>query len=156
MEGAGVRGNGALLTGRTVGVGTTDGGVSIRSGREASRCKEKAGWILKIVGDEESAREMCKDIEDKSSSGIIAETLNRIIVRKMTEGEKATTYLIGWVSDVLGRGNSLLNHADEIRGVSMAKRSSCCKLGDAWVKIAECDECGFGTSSWRAASESIR
>jgi hypothetical protein len=31
-----------------------------------------------MVGDEESAREMCKDIEDKSSSGIIAETLNLI------------------------------------------------------------------------------
>ena len=88
IEGAGVRGHGALLTGRTVGVGTTDGGVSIRSGREASRCKEKAGWILKIVGDEESAREMCKDIEDKSSSGIIAETLNRITLRKMTEGAR--------------------------------------------------------------------
>jgi hypothetical protein len=33
---------------------------------------------LKIVGDEESAREMCKDIEDKSSSGIIAETLDQL------------------------------------------------------------------------------
>lgn len=33
---------------------------------------------MKTVGDEESAREICKDIEDKSSSGIIAETLNRI------------------------------------------------------------------------------
>jgi hypothetical protein len=34
--------------------------------------------MLKMVGDEESAREMCKDTEDKSSSGIIADTLNRI------------------------------------------------------------------------------
>ena len=33
--------------------------------------------MLKIVGDEESAREMCKDTEDNSSSGIIAETLNK-------------------------------------------------------------------------------
>jgi hypothetical protein len=113
MDGAAARGKRALLAERIEGVGTTDGRVSIGSGREASRCKEKAGWILKMVGDEESAREMCKDIEDKSSSGIIAETL------------------IGWVSDVLGRGNSLLNHADGIRGVSMAKRSSCCRLGDA-------------------------
>jgi hypothetical protein len=31
-----------------------------------------------MVGDDESAREICKDIEDKSSSGIIAETLNQI------------------------------------------------------------------------------
>jgi hypothetical protein len=34
--------------------------------------------MLKMVGDEESAKEMCKETEDKSSSGIIAETLNRI------------------------------------------------------------------------------
>jgi len=95
------------------GVGTTDGGVSAGSGREASRCREKAGWMLKTVGDEESAREICKDIEDKSSSGIMAETL------------------IGWVSEVLGGGNSLLHHADETKGVSIAKLSSCCRLGDA-------------------------
>jgi len=82
-----------------------------------------------MVGDEESAREMCKDIEDKSSSGIIAETLN-LIEENDLKG-KRQTHLIGWVSDVLGRGNSLLNHADGIRGVSMAKRSSCCRLGDA-------------------------
>lgn len=76
MDGAAARGKGALLTGRT-GVGTTDGGVRTGSGKVASRCKEKAGWILKMVGDDESAREMCKDIEDKSSSGIMAETLNQ-------------------------------------------------------------------------------
>lgn len=45
---------------------------------------------MKTVGDEESAREICKDIEDKSSSGIIAETLNRIETRR-PEGEKANT-----------------------------------------------------------------
>lgn len=45
---------------------------------------------MKIVGDEESAREMCKDIEDKSSSGIIAETLNRIEKRR-PERENANT-----------------------------------------------------------------
>lgn len=45
---------------------------------------------MKIVGDEESAREMCKDIEDKSSSGIIAETLDRIEKddQKGREGER--------------------------------------------------------------------
>jgi hypothetical protein len=86
--------------------------------------------MLKIVGDEESAREMCRDIEDKSSSGIIAETLDRSEKRR-PEGKRRRTYLIGWVSDVFGRGNSLLNHADGIRGVSMAKLSSCCKFGDA-------------------------
>jgi len=32
--------------------------------------------MLKMVGDEESAREMCRDIEDRRSSGITAETLN--------------------------------------------------------------------------------
>jgi hypothetical protein len=90
MDGAAARGKRALLTERIEGVGTTDGGVSIGSGREASRCKEKAGWILKMVGDEESAREMCKDIEDKSSSGIIAETLNWI-EKGWSEGEKANT-----------------------------------------------------------------
>ena len=77
LDGAVVRGNGGLVTGSmgVGGVGKTGGGVSAGSGIEASRCREKAGWILKTVGDEESAREMCKDIEDKSSSGIIAETL---------------------------------------------------------------------------------
>ena len=45
---------------------------------------------MKTVGDEESAKEICKDIEDKSSSGIIAETLNRIETRRQ-EGEKANT-----------------------------------------------------------------
>jgi hypothetical protein len=45
---------------------------------------------LKTVGDEESAREICKDIEDKSSSGIIAETLNRIETRRPEE-KKANT-----------------------------------------------------------------
>jgi len=132
LDGAAARGKGDLVTGRimgVVGVGTRGGGVSTGSGREASRCREKAGWILKIVGDEESAREMCKDIEDKSSSGIKAETLNLIETRQ-PEGERQT-HLIGWVSDVLGRGNSLLNHADGIRGVSMAKLSSWCRLGEA-------------------------
>ena len=45
---------------------------------------------MKTVGDEESAREMCRDIEDKSSSGIIAETLNRIETRR-PKGEEPNT-----------------------------------------------------------------
>lgn len=45
---------------------------------------------MKTVGDEESAREICKDIEDKSSSGTIAETLDRIETRR-PEGENANT-----------------------------------------------------------------
>jgi hypothetical protein len=44
-----------------------------------------------MVGDEESAREMCKDIEDKSSSGIIAETLNRIEKKMTRRGERKLT-----------------------------------------------------------------
>jgi hypothetical protein len=39
---------------------------------------------LKTVGDEESAKEMCKDIEDRSSCGIMAETLNTI--EKQSDG----------------------------------------------------------------------
>lgn len=31
-----------------------------------------------MVGDEESAREMCRDIEDRRSCGITAETLNEV------------------------------------------------------------------------------
>jgi len=48
--------------------------------------------MLKMVGDEESAKEMCKETEDKSSSGIIAETLNGIERGKQTrkEGGKHT------------------------------------------------------------------
>jgi len=84
LDGAAECGKGTLLTGRTAdtdqsdeaGDGTANGGVSTGSDKEASRCKENAGWMLKTVGDEESAREMCKDIEDKSSSGIMEETLN--------------------------------------------------------------------------------
>src|SRR5882762_1963791 len=90
LDGPAARGKGGLVTGRIEGVGgvgtTTDGGVSAGSGTEASRCREKAGWILKTVGDEESPKEICKDIEDSSSSGIIAETLNRIETRR-PEGE---------------------------------------------------------------------
>lgn len=86
--------------------------------------------MLKMVGDEESAREMCKDIEDKSSSGIIADTLNRI--EKQLNGKgRMQTHPIGWVSDVLGRGNSPLSHAGGIKGVSIANCSSYCRLGDA-------------------------
>ena len=49
LDGAAARGKGCLVTGRIEGVGgvggvgTTDGGVSAGSGREASRCREKAG-----------------------------------------------------------------------------------------------------------------
>jgi hypothetical protein len=46
LDGAAARSKGGLVTGRiegTGGVGTTDGGVSTGSGREASRCSEKAG-----------------------------------------------------------------------------------------------------------------
>ena len=47
LDDAAARGKGGgLVTGCIVGVGgvgTTDGGVSAGSGREASRCREKAG-----------------------------------------------------------------------------------------------------------------
>lgn len=46
LDGVAVRGKGGLATGRVEGnggVGTTDGGVSAGSGRETSRCREKAG-----------------------------------------------------------------------------------------------------------------
>lgn len=57
-----------------------------------------------MVGDEESAREMCKDTEDSSSCGMIAETLNIIDKdSQMGKGGKNATRLIGWVSEVLGR-----------------------------------------------------
>jgi hypothetical protein len=72
-----------LPTGRTVDIGRSGwvspgGEVSKVAGVEVRRCNEKAGWTLKMVGDEESASEMCRDIEDRSSCGITAETLNEV------------------------------------------------------------------------------
>jgi len=43
--------------------------------------------MLKMVGDEESAKEMWKETEDKGSSGTIAETLNKIEWGKQTRKE---------------------------------------------------------------------
>lgn len=55
------------------------GEVSKGAGVEVKRCRENAGWMLKMVGEEESASEICKDIEDRSSWGITAETLNEVL-----------------------------------------------------------------------------
>jgi hypothetical protein len=82
-----------LPTGRTVDIGrsgwVSPGGEVSKGGIEVRRCKEKAGWTLKMVGDEESASEICRDIEDRSSCGITAETLNE--VEKGNQTKKRTT-----------------------------------------------------------------
>ena len=107
-----------------------------------------------MVGDEESARDMCRDIEDRSSCGITAETLNEVEKEYQTTKGRNNTHLIGWVSDVLGSGSSPYSHADGISGVSMADCSSCCRLGDAWTKVTGCDgcECDGGVNPGVAAS----
>jgi len=110
--------------------------------------------MLKMVGDEVPAREMCKDTEDKSSSGTIAETLKRIEKGKQMGKGRRQTHMIGWVSDVLGRGKSPFSHAGGIKGVSMANCSSRCKLGDARVKVTGCEGCIFVMSLGGATSES--
>lgn len=61
------------------------GEVSKGAGVEVKRCRENAGWMLKMVGEEESASEICKDIEDRSSWGITAETLNEVEKGKQTK-----------------------------------------------------------------------